>query len=226
VSDDLAVAPASGREVAVSRTVDPARERAEEKVEAFLDAARELLAEEGDFTLQMVVKRSGHSIRSFYQHFAGKHELLFAVFEESVQSAADQLTEELRGVDDPLEALHLFVVRYHRICLGGTARYADQPLQTRAMALFAQRLLIYHPDEATRAFQPIAAILRELLHRAADAEAIRTDIDDEVVGYMLQAVLFNAFVPALTGIPSSDEPDARASRLWDLLFGGLRSPES
>ena len=35
-----------------------------------------------DFTVQDVVERSGQSLRSFYQYFAGKHELLLALFEE------------------------------------------------------------------------------------------------------------------------------------------------
>jgi AcrR family transcriptional regulator len=173
----------------------------------------------------MVVKRSGHSLRSFYQHFAGKHELLFAVFEESVQAAADQLTAELEGVEDPQERLHTFVLRYHRICLAGTARYATEPLQTRAMAQFAQQLLIYNPDEATRAFRPVMTILRVLLDNANQAGTIRPDVDDEAAGVLLQAILFNAFVPAIAGTPPIDDTEHAAERLWDLLFEGLRRPE-
>ena len=41
------------------------------------------------FTVQNVVERSGLSLRSFYNHFAGKHELLLALFEESIRMTAD-----------------------------------------------------------------------------------------------------------------------------------------
>lgn len=221
VSDDVTTVEPSRREAAVSRAVDPARERAEMKVQAFLEAARELLSEGGDLTLQGVVERSGQSLRSFYQHFAGKHELLLALFEESVQASADQLADELQDVDDPLERLRVFTVRYHRLCLSGTARYAEKPQQTRAMAEFAHQLLIHQPTEASQAFRPLISILRGLLADAARAGAIRAELDDDVAGVILQAIMFNAFVPAIAGTPAIEDTDAAADRLWRLLFQGL-----
>ena len=220
VSEEAMVEP-SRRELAVSRTVDPARERAEMKVKAFLDAAHALLAEDGDFTLQMVVERSGQSLRSFYQHFAGKHELLLALFEESIQASAAQLFDELGEGGDPVDRLRTFVLAYHRLCLQGTARYAETPLQSRAMAQYAQQLLIYHPDEATQAFAPLVAIIDDLIDAARRSEVIRADLDDDVAGYVLQAVMFNAFVPTIAGTSPSADPTASAERLWALLFHGL-----
>jgi AcrR family transcriptional regulator len=220
VSDEVTVEQ-SRRELAVSRAVDPARERAEMKVKAFLEAAGGLLADGEDFTLQMVVERSGQSLRSFYQHFAGKHELLLALFDESVEAAADQVATEIQGIDDPLERLRGFAVRYHRVCLSGTAKYSDRPLQSRAMAQFAQQLLIYHPMEASQAFRPLVILLRELLDEAARAGAIRTDLDEDVAGVILQAIMFNAFVPAIAGTPPIEDTEQVADRLWGLLFQGL-----
>jgi AcrR family transcriptional regulator len=211
----------SRRERAVARTVDAARERAEMKVTAFLDAAGQLLADRGDFTLQMVVERSGQSLRSFYQHFAGKHDLLLAVLEESIQASADQLAERVRDVDDPLERLQTFVVEYHGMCLRGTARYAEKPMQSRAIAQFAHQLLIYHPIEATRAFGPLVSTLDGLLDDARRAEAIRSDPDDEMAGFVLQAIMFNAFVPTIAGSTVPTDPSDAAQRLWELLLNGL-----
>jgi AcrR family transcriptional regulator len=71
----------------MARALDQARSRAENRVELFLDAARELIStNSGEFTVQEVVERSGQSLRTFYQYFAGKHELLLALFEESIRS--------------------------------------------------------------------------------------------------------------------------------------------
>lgn len=108
---------ASWRELAVARSVDPARVRAEKRVQRFLDAALELLSGESgkDFTVQEVVKKSGQSLRSFYQYFAGKHELLLALFEESVSSTTVRLRDALEEIDDPLERLHRFTVDYYRL---------------------------------------------------------------------------------------------------------------
>ena len=53
-------------------------------------------AESGkEFTVQEVVDRSGQSLRSFYQYFAGKHELLLALFDEAIRSTADRLEEQI-----------------------------------------------------------------------------------------------------------------------------------
>ena len=79
------------RELAVARSLDSARNRAETRVQRFLDAALELMHDNErvkEFTVHQVAERSGQSLRSFYQHFGGKHELLFALFEESVRSSA------------------------------------------------------------------------------------------------------------------------------------------
>src|SRR5262245_35952690 len=85
--------PGTWRELAVARSLDPARARAENRVQRYLDAAFELMNGDsgGDFTVQEVVERSGQSLRGFYQYFAGKHELLLAVFEESIRATAEHL---------------------------------------------------------------------------------------------------------------------------------------
>src|SRR5271157_1043295 len=108
----------SWRDLAVARSLDSARLRAESRVQRFLDAAIELLnAGSGkDFTVQEVVERSGQSLRSFYQYFSGKHELLLALFEESVRSTADHLREAIGDEDEPLGRLHRFVVEYYAMC--------------------------------------------------------------------------------------------------------------
>src|SRR5215212_6444506 len=112
MSDDAADAPLTWRELAVARSLDPARVRAENRVQRFLDAAVELMVSSPgkDFTVQEVVERSGQSLRSFYQYFAGKYELLLALFEESVRSTAAAVREAIAEEDDALGRLRRFVV--------------------------------------------------------------------------------------------------------------------
>src|SRR5262249_5441835 len=63
--------------------------RAEQRVRRFLDAAQAIITEKGStaFPVQEVVARSRQSLRSFYQHFDGKHELLLALFEDALRRA-------------------------------------------------------------------------------------------------------------------------------------------
>src|SRR2546422_287156 len=83
-----------------------------------VDAALELINSDPgkEFTVQDVVERSGQSLRSFYQYFAGKYELLLALFEESVRTTAEQLQEVIAEEEDPLERLRRFAIEYYRMC--------------------------------------------------------------------------------------------------------------
>src|SRR3974390_2837866 len=90
---------------AVERSTRAAKLRAEQRVQRFLDAAQSIITEKGstEFTVSDVVVRSGQSLRSFYQHFDGKHELLLALFEESVVSTVVYLSERIGDEQDPRE---------------------------------------------------------------------------------------------------------------------------
>jgi hypothetical protein len=75
------------QERAVERRLSGVRARALARSSRFLATALELVQESGraDFTVQDLIDRSNLSLRAFYQHFAGKEELLLALY-ENVQS--------------------------------------------------------------------------------------------------------------------------------------------
>jgi AcrR family transcriptional regulator len=224
MTDDAAVESTgtTWRDLAVARSLDPARVRAEKRVQRFLDAALELMvtSEDKEFTVQEVVERSGQSLRSFYQYFAGKYELLLALFEESVRSTAEHLEEVVATETDPLERLHRFVIEHYRVCQPAPKRSNKKSLAP-AMAPFAQQLLTEHPKEASHAFVPMVALLERILDDAAAAGVIRTDIDNHrMAGVVLQAVMFNAFATTISGIPVRAGSDAE-DELWGLVLHGL-----
>jgi AcrR family transcriptional regulator len=223
--------PGSWRELAVARSLDPARARAEERVQRFLDAAVELMMENQtgkDFTVQDVVERSGQSLRSFYQYFAGKHELLLALFEESVRSTAEQLQQTVDEIDDPFERLHRFVVEHYLVCRplrrSGSTRKTPTPA---AMAEFGQKLLTEHPKEASRAFMPVVSLLERLLDDAAAAGAIRSGMDHRsVAGIALQAIMFNAFAATISGTSIGQDGAGAADELWTLFIHGIGASDT
>ena len=214
----------SWREQAVARSLDSARSRAENRVQRFIDAALELITTNGgkDFTVQEVVERSGQSLRSFYQHFDGKHELLLALFEESVLSTVQYLRERIRGESDPLERLHRFVVEYYLACNRPTGegvmpRKGAPPVVTD----FAQQLLTERPKEAARAFAPLVEMFRELLDDALATGVVRTGLGDRAAGMVLEAVMFNAFSSTIGGTSSRGDDNVAAEELWDLVAHGI-----
>jgi len=212
------------REQAVARSLDSVRTRAEERVQRFLEAGLELMqsGDTGDFTVQEVVQRSGQSLRSFYQYFGGKHELLLALFEESVRGAATLLEAHAAEGADPADRLHRFVVEYYRQCrpVGGGSK-PPEGVAGPLMVEFALQLLTAHPSEAARAYAPLVSLLEGLLDEAAEAGVLRSGIDRRsVAGTVLEVVMFNAFAATIAGASLKDA-DVAAEELWDLLFRGM-----
>ena len=214
----------SWRDLAVARSLDPARARAEKRVQRFLDAALELMQATPDkeFTVQEVVERSGQSLRSFYQYFAGKHELLLALFEEAVRTTAEHLSTTIAADADPAERLHHFATAYYQLCRPPAAGKPAKNRPTPAMAEFAQQLLTSHPAEAARAFVPLVALFRGVLDDAAAAGVIRPGLDHpHIAGIVLQAIMFNAFATTISGTASRQPVAAAADELWELIFRGI-----
>jgi AcrR family transcriptional regulator len=214
---------ATWREQAVARSLDSARVRAENRVQRFIDAAFELLSDSEpgkDFTVQDVVEKSGQSLRSFYQYFGGKQELLLALFEESVRSTAEQLRHRIEGERKPLERLHRFVIEYYAICRPAKAR--GKKKASIALAEFAQQLMTAHPDEATRAFVPLVSLFEEVLEDAVAAGVVRSDLGArQVVGVVLEVIMFNAFSTTIGGSITDSSRADPAEALWDLLVHGI-----
>jgi AcrR family transcriptional regulator len=214
------------RELAVARSLDSARARAENRVQRFIDAAPELIADSStgkDFTVQEVVERSGQSLRSFYQYFGGKQELLLALFEESVRSTAEDLREKVGQERDPLERLHRVVVEYYRLCRP-TRRGKSKKGTPVALAEFAQQLMTAHPQEATRAYAPLVSLFESVLDEAIEAGVVRDGLARRrVAGIVLEAIMFNAFSTTIGGPGADKGAGDPAEELWDLLLHGIAS---
>jgi len=229
-TDESAATPAepeattSWRELSVARSLGPARERAERRVQRFLDAALELMTSTSgkEFTVQQVVERSGQSLRSFYQYFDGKHELLLALFEESVRSTAEHLRELAASEPDPGARLHRAAVEYYQMCRPPQEPPTGPRPTSQAMAEFAQQLLTAHPKEAARAFVPLVSLFEELLEDAAGAGVIRSDLAHRrIAGVVLQAIMFNAFAMTISGASVKPDGGDAAEELWGLVLHGI-----
>src|SRR4051812_42789338 len=125
---------------AVSRSVDAARSRAEQRLQRFLDAAFELVDEKGstEFTIQELVDRSKQSLRAFYEYFDGKDELVLAMFEETVHEAVDDIRQAVEAETDPLARQRAFAITLYEWCDPGASprkrgRQSPRPLTEFSM---------------------------------------------------------------------------------------------
>ncbi|MEU6644441.1 TetR/AcrR family transcriptional regulator [Saccharomonospora sp. NPDC046836] len=174
---------------AVERSIQSAKARAEQRVQRFLDAAQVIIAEKGstDFTVQEVVDRSRQSLRSFYLHFDGKHELLLALYEDALARTADQIRAAASGQTDPLSRLQVAVELLFELSRPDPS--AQRPLFTD----FAPQLLVSHPAEVRTAHAPLLGVLTELLAEAGDAKQLRKDVKPRrTAALIMQTVMFNA----------------------------------
>jgi AcrR family transcriptional regulator len=200
---------------AVERSTRAAKLRAEQRVQRFLDAAQAIIAEKGstDFTVQEVVDRSRQSLRSFYQHFDGKHELLLALFEDALRRATDQIKAAAQGQADPIDRLKIAAQLLFELSRPDPT--ARRPLFTD----FAPQLLLSHPAEVRGAHAPLLALLTELLTDADAAGALRAGVDPRLTAALtMQTVMFVAqsATAADTGLPV-----ITADEIWEFCAKGF-----
>ena len=208
------------RERAVSRSLNAARSRAEQRVQRFLDAAFELIDEKGttEFTIQEVVDRSKQSLRSFYEYFDGKDELVLALFEETIREADDDIRGAVETETDPLERLRAFVIRVHEWC---------DPIETprkrgshnrRAISEFSMHLALNHSTRVRAALAPQTRLLCELVDAAASAGAIRVSETRRATALIQQSVMFSWFGNRLVENPKDR---LTAQETWEFCLHGL-----
>src|SRR6476469_9358420 len=149
------------RQRAVSRSLNAARSRAEQRVQRFLDAAFELIDEKGttEFTIQEVIDQSKQSLRAFYQHFDGKDELLLALFEETVREASEDL-ETVANTDDPP------MVRLHALCDPSDKPRKRGTHNRRPIMEFSVTLAVEYSDRVKEAMAPISRMMVTLVTEA------------------------------------------------------------
>jgi AcrR family transcriptional regulator len=201
---------------AVERSTRAAKQRAEQRVQRFLDAAQSLITREGttDFTVQQVVEASNQSLRSFYQHFDGKHELLLALFEDALRRATEQIRVAASMSDDPLERVRIAVQLL--FSLSRPDPTASRPLFTE----FAPRLLISHPTEVRGAHAPLLALLTELLTEAEAAGKLRSGLSPRrAAALTMQTVMFVAQSAVVSD--TDDLPVISDQEIWEFCSLGF-----
>jgi AcrR family transcriptional regulator len=216
--DAVASTPAdepTWKQRAVERSTRAAKLRAEQRVQRFLDAAQVIITEKGstDFTVQEVVDRSRQSLRSFYQHFDGKHELLLALFEDALRRATEQITAAATSHAEPLDRLKVAVQLLFELSRPDPS--ARRPLFTD----FAPQLLLTHPTEVRGAHLPLLTLLSDLMIEAEAEGALRAGVNARrAAALTMQTVMFVAQSAAV----SEDEAQViTADEVWEFCAKGF-----
>ena len=197
---------------ALDRSLVEAKRRALNKSNGFVAAAMELLDATGglNFTVQDVVDRSKLSLRSFYQTFASKDDLLLALFEECVASAAEWQRARMVKHDDPIEQIEVFLTSLW------TGKLS--PEVGRALAVYNLTLSATRPAELAHALEPQLEVLLDAVERGVETGQVRNDIDSrrlaEILLHTGNAAVFTTILH--TGRESPAD-------VWAFCLGGIRA---
>ena len=209
------------RQRAVSRSLSAARERAEQRVQRFLDAAFGLIDDKGtsEFTIQEVVDRSKQSLRGFYQYFDGKDELLFALLEETIRESVEDIREAVESESDPIERLRVFTIRLHEWC-----EPVETPRKRKAhnrlpISEFSLQLALKDPERVAAVMAPISRILLELLDGAVAADAVKVTDTRRTAVLIQQTVMYGWLMNRLV---QNSRMQVTAEDTWEFCLHGLR----
>lgn len=200
----------------MERSLRGARAKAASRSAHFIAVATELLFETGnlDFTVQELVERSKMSLRSFYQHFASKDELLLAVFEEAIAGYVETLGAAIDATDDPLEQLRIYVTSFY---LAG--RGSNQPA-SQALSRYLLVLTQADPAELARVLEPQVSLLAGIIEAGVARGQLRQDVPAPVLTVLLTHTLMATVEMQVLGAETYGDmvdPD----HLWAFCTGGV-----
>jgi len=209
----------SWRDRALERSLRTAKAKARTRSDRFIATAMEILQESGrtDFTVQELVDRSRTSLRSFYQYFSGKDELLLALLEESIAQSVAMWRETIEGMDT-LSALKTVVTSVYA-GEGGTGAGS----LNRGMAPYHVGLSDSHTQDYQRAISPMARVLHELIDKGVEEGVIRSDLPSDKLGTtFIQALIGSTLFTALSKSTAQRKVDGET--MWEFLRLGLVGP--
>ena len=156
-----------------SPTVQRSRDRSVQQARVLVDAARRLIAEQGEnFTTQELVREAGVALQTFYRYFASKDELLLAVLEDLIREGCEGFAARAEGLTDPIERL-----RSHVLAVAEPLTVADD---NRAGARFIAsehwRLSAIFPDEMVTVTRPFSSLVEaEIIAATATGQLVSAD---------------------------------------------------
>ena len=188
-------------------TVTPGLETADgrdpdSRANRFMRSALAILAETGrtDFTVLEVVERSKTSLRSFYQHFATKDELLLAL----IDSIMTESTQKWRAETDDLPAATALRVLIDGICVPPDSTKQDSI--NRGLTFYNDHLAETRPREYARVLSCLHELLGGILARGIAEGSFRPGLQvDTTAALIMQSVLgamrLRSLGAELNGVP-------------------------
>jgi AcrR family transcriptional regulator len=181
--------------------------------DALLDAAAELLEEEGPEALSVrrIAAAAGVAPMGVYNHFSSKSGIIEALFVQGFERLRQAMVT-LGEIDDPLEALNEGGRRYRALALA-------HPMAYRLM--FLRAVPGFEPSDEAKAvaegaFDGLVTTVRRAMHAGLIADG-----DPAVISQMIWAGVHGWVSLELSGIGFVEDQDAGALLMCATLAAGL-----
>jgi AcrR family transcriptional regulator len=184
--DGNVILMAKPTERSTAGAVDAGTVDEESRATRFMRSALAILGETGrtDFTVLEVVERSKTSLRSFYQHFSTKDELLLALIDKIMAES----TLSWREATDDLDATAAMQRLIERI--SAPASTSKQDSINRGLTFYNDHLAETLPLEYARVLSPLHVLIADIINRGIDEGVFSDEVDvNTTAALIMQAVL-------------------------------------
>jgi AcrR family transcriptional regulator len=131
-----------------------------------------------------VVERSKTSLRSFYQHFSSKDELLLALIEKIMSESTLRWRADTEGLE-PTEALRVLIDR-----ISAPAESTTQNSINRGLTFYNDHLAETMPREYASVLAPAHVLIKDIIGRGVDGGAFASDLDvDSTATLIMQSTM-------------------------------------
>jgi len=194
--------------------VDP-----ESRPKRFMKSALAILGETGrtDFTVLEVVERSKTSLRSFYQHFSTKDELLLALVDTIMSESTRKWRDDTAGLPS-IAALRVLI---DRICT--PAESTTQDRVNRGLTDYNDRLAEALPSEYARVLVPLHELIKDIIDRGIAEDSFRAGLDVDATAALIMQSTLGAMRLRVLGAELNGAP-IDADHIYEFCVSSLAGP--
>jgi AcrR family transcriptional regulator len=184
-------------------------------------SALAILGETGrtDFTVLEVVERSKTSLRSFYQHFSTKDELLLALIDKIMSES----TRVWRKDTDDLPSVAALRELINRMCT--PAETTTQDKVNRGLTYYNDHLAEALPREYARVLSPLHGLIKDIINRGIADGSFRDDIEVDATAALIMQSALGAMRLQVLGAELSGVP-VDANHIYEFCVGALGAPHN
>jgi AcrR family transcriptional regulator len=197
-----------------------ARPEAEDRVSRFIKSALAILSETGrtDFTVLEVAERSKTSLRSFYQHFSSKDELLLTLIDQIMSESTQRWREETDGLDGQ-SAMRTLIER-----IAAPASSSKQDSINRGLTFYNDHLAESLPSAYAGVLSPLHVLIQDILKRGIAEGAFRHRLEVQTCSALIMQSVLGAMRLRSLGIELNGRP-IEADDIYEFCVGSVLVPD-